>query len=125
LASPEIDEEAKQHADAGGGEAPMPAEALALPKSAADDRPEAGTDVDAHVEDREPRVAPRIALAIDLPDHGGHVRLEEAGADDDQPQADVEHGHAGEREGEVTGRDDQAADDERAPRADEPIGDVA
>jgi hypothetical protein len=64
----------------------VPAEARALAERAADERREEGAEVDPHVEDREARVAAYVAGTVELPDHRAHVRLEEAGADDDEPR---------------------------------------
>ena len=57
---PELDE-AEQHADARGGEAPVPPVVVALPQGSAYQRPEKGAHIDAHVEDAEAAVATRIA----------------------------------------------------------------
>ncbi len=77
------------------------------------------------IEERESRVAPLVAGLVDLAHHRRHVRLEESGADDDEAQPEVEHVHAREREAEMSRGDDQAADHERASRADPAIGEIA
>ena len=61
----EIDRELDQHADAGGGEAVMPAVLLA--QRAADQRREERAEIDPDIEDREGAVAPRVAGRIELP----------------------------------------------------------
>jgi hypothetical protein len=51
--------------------------------------------VDAHVEDREAGVATRAAFGIQVTDDGGDVRLEQAGAEHDQHEAEEEEDLAG------------------------------
>src|SRR5258708_6355915 len=62
------------------------AEALALREPPADERRDERSDIDPHVEDREARVAPGIGGTVELSDHRADVRLQESGAEDDQPE---------------------------------------
>ena len=105
------------------GEPDVPVDALR--EIAGDERPEECAEVDPHVEDREPRVAPRVARRVERTDERADVRLQEAGADDDEGEAGVEEGQRLEREREVAERDDDAADEHAAVLAEEPIGDDA
>ena len=70
-----VGDQAEQHADAGGAEAPVPADRFA--QRAGDDLAEEGAGVDAHVEDREAGVAPRAAFGIQIADDRRDVRLEQ------------------------------------------------
>jgi len=73
----------------GGGHAPaceQTLELVALGKPAGGDRGEEGTDVDAHVENREAGVAADVAGLIETADHGADVGLEHAGAHRDERQ---------------------------------------
>ena len=119
-----VDDEAEDHADAGRGKTPVPSEARALREITADEWTEEGAQVHTHVEDRESRVAPRVAGPIDLSYHRRNVRLEEARADDDEGESDVKRRHPGNGQREMAERDDQAADHQRPPRADHAIGEI-
>ena len=46
--------------------------------------------IDAHVKDREARIAPPVALRIELPHHRADVGLEQSRAENQQPQAGIE-----------------------------------
>ncbi|MEZ5459989.1 MAG: hypothetical protein R3E65_11990 [Steroidobacteraceae bacterium] len=85
-AAPRDDElrDAEQHADAGGEEARAPAVLQCWAyKKKRDQRADEGADVDAHVEDREARIAPAAAFRIQLGDDGRDVGLQQPDADDD------------------------------------------
>ena len=70
--------------------APKPAPpAESGPASRRGSSPE-GAQVDAVVVEGEARIAPRIALRVELADDRGDVRLQEADAHDDQGQRQVE-----------------------------------
>ena len=84
--------QAKQHTDAGRREAEMPIDALR--EVSGDERTNERAEVDAHVEQGESGVAARVPLPIERADERAHVRLQQAGADDDQAQAGVEEGSA-------------------------------
>src|SRR3546814_2990192 len=68
--------------------------AIGLAEIAGDDGARRRADIDAHVEDREGRIAAGVALAVELADDGGDVGLEEPDAHDDegerQPE-DIDH----------------------------------
>ena len=106
-----------------------------LAKVAAHQRAERRADVDAHVENGEGAVTPRIIRRIELVDDHRHVRLEVPGAEHDQHEPADEHGHAevvrgqladaGGGEHHMAERDEQAADEHRAMRAEHPVGDQA
>ena len=103
----------------------MPAEAVALAETAADDRAECGTEVDAHVEDCEAGVATRIVFAVHLADDGADVRFQQPGAEHDQHEAEEESLGAGDCQHEVAGHDDDAAKPDRALCAQQPVGNPA
>ena len=54
--------QSEHHAHAGTGETEVPIDSLGEP--ARDERPQEGAEVDSHVEDREPRVAPFISALV-------------------------------------------------------------
>ena len=78
-------------------------------------------DVDAHVEDREARVAPRVVPVVQLADHARHVGLEQAGAEGHQHDAEERERRLRDREEHVAGGDDDAAVQHRPPCADQPV----
>ena len=100
-------------------------ELLALREPADDERGGEGAEVDAHVEEREAGVAPGVAVRVEPADERADARLEQACAERDQDQAGVERRDGIEREGVVSGGDDESADEHRAPRPDEVIREVA
>ena len=116
-------DQAEHHAEAGRGEAEVPVDALR--EIAGDQRPDECAEVDPHVEDREPGVAPRVARRVQRSDDRADVRLQQAGADDDQGEAGVEEWQRLEGQREVAGGDDDAAEEHAAVLAEEPIGDQA
>mmetsp|Transcript_122285 Transcript_122285/g.341140 ORF Transcript_122285/g.341140 Transcript_122285/m.341140 type:complete len:504 (-) Transcript_122285:7-1518(-) len=123
LAEPELNG-AEDHEQAGQTEAQVPRDLLA--DVAAQRDAEEGTGVHAHVEQRVAAVAlALIAGAVELADDGRDVRLEQAGAQHDQAQARVERRHRLHEQRDVAGRDDEAAQQHRAPRAQQPVRDVA
>src|SRR5690606_34218649 len=118
------DRETDDHADTGRTEAPVPADLLT--QEPRDELAEEGTDVDAHVEDREARVAALAAFRIQVPDNRRDVRLEQTRAEDDQDQAQEERDLPGE-EGRradryVPQRDQQRTPPDRAPQTEQPVG---
>ena len=80
--------QAERHQHAARGERRSPAVVHGQP--ARDDRTEERAQVDAHVEDREARVAPTAAFRVQIGDHGADVRLQQSDAADDDDQAAVE-----------------------------------
>ena len=80
--------ETDDHADTGRPEAVLPAEGFAEP--AAKKRGRKRSDVDAHVEDREPGIAARVFRGIELADDGRDVRLEVTDTHHDERQRQVE-----------------------------------
>ena len=113
--------EPEHHADAGGAEAKMPVDRL--PQVSAHQRSEKSAEVDAHVIDRESRVAPRAAFGIQIADDRADVGLQQAGADDDEREADVERDDVRNGEREVADRNDGAAPEHRAAQAEQPVRD--
>ncbi len=109
----------EHHADARGAEADVPVDALS--EVAADERRDERAEVDAHVVDREAGVAPVVLRTIQRADDHGGVALEQAGADDDQRQPDVERRQRLDGHAEVSARDDDAAVEHGAPLADQPV----
>ncbi len=85
-----IGHEPDRHADAGGGEAVVPAKLLA--KCPAHQRSQKRAEIDAHVEDRIGAIAAWIARWIESADLGRHVGLERAAADDQCRQSYEEQG---------------------------------
>ena len=82
------DQQAEQHADAGGAEAVVPADGLA--EIAGEDGADRGASVNPHVEDGVGAVAANVGARIELADDHRDVRLEEARADDDEGQGQPE-----------------------------------
>ena len=115
--------EAEDHADARRGEADVPVHPLA--EIPADERRDEGAEVDSHVVDREAGVAPRVLCAVKRPDDHRGIAFDEAGADDDQRQAEIERRQRRERHAEVSEGDDDPAVKYGAALADQPIGDPA
>jgi hypothetical protein len=121
---------ADQHADAGRAEHVLVggrrvgAEHRGC-QPAGDDRCDERTHVDAHVEDREARVAALVADRVQLADHGRDVRLEQAVADDDRGETDFEQHRLGHHDHEQARRHEHGADQDRALVADDLVGDVA
>ena len=64
------------------GEPEVPVDLLG--EAAGDDGPDEGAEVDAHVEDREAGVAPRVARLVERAHQRADVGLQQAGADDDE-----------------------------------------
>src|SRR4029079_13979199 len=95
--------EPQHHPDARRGEPGMPVDLLR--DVAGNDLADEPAAVDAHVEDREARVAPPIALLVERADDRTDVWLEEARAGGDERQASVERGERVESQGEVAERD--------------------
>ena len=138
VALEDVNDEAEHHADAGGGEAPMPTvqrveapggelrfPAFALGEVAGNERGGEGAEVDSHIKNGETGVAALVAGGVEAADHGGDVGFEEAGAEGDEDEAGVEVRDGVERHREVAGGDDHAADEDRAAGADEIVGDEA
>ena len=110
-----------------------------LPERSRHEGRQQGTEVDAHVEDGEAGIAPRVVCGVELPDHHADAGLEEPGADHDQGEArdegderpgarlqrdrfaraDAEPLRQG--EGRVPGGDDPATDQHGAVRAEESV----
>ena len=101
------------------------AERLALGEPAHDQRRGERAEIDAHVEEREASVAPRIAVRIESADERADARLEETGAERDQDEPRVEGRYGIERQGVVARGDDQAADKDGPACADEIVREVA
>ena len=128
--------DAEEHAEAGHGEPEVPAEpridsvALeepekhgALREEAAHERRRHRPDVDPHVEDGEAGVTADIVLAVQAADHRADVRLEEADADDDEREPEIEERSARHRERKMSRGDDAAADEHGAALPQEAVGD--
>src|SRR6185369_7432874 len=81
LRTVEIDAQADQHADAGGGKARVPA--IGDRERAADERRQERADIDADIEDRVAARAPLIVRRIKRADLGRDIRLEGADAEDE------------------------------------------
>ena len=123
LPSSNVLNESEHHPHTGAREPEMPVDALR--EIAGDERSQRGAEVDAHVEDREAGVAPRVVRVVQRPDDAAHVRLEQSGADDDECQPGVEERQRVKREREVADGDDDAADEHTLILAEPAVGDDA
>ena len=115
--------QSQRHADRGASKTKMPVDSLR--DVARDDRAEHRAGVDPHVEDREARVAPGIALRIQRPDERADARLQQARADHDERETGIEEGQRGKHEREVPEHDQDAAVEHAAVLADQAIGNQA
>ena len=99
----------------------VPVDLLAQPAAnqGADERAE----VDAHVEDREPRITPRAALGIKLANERADVRLEQAGADHDEDEAEEKCFPPRSRDREMPDGDQDATGPDRPLRTEQAIRD--
>ena len=113
-----VEAETRDHADAGGAEAVVPAEPL--PERAADERREERAEVDPHVEDRECAVPPRITRRVEASDLCRDVRLEGAVAEDQEQQRGEEERLDGHEE--MADRHQDGAEDHGTALADYPVG---
>src|SRR5262252_4280593 len=86
-------DQSEKHSQPGDAEAQPPTDALA--DVADDQRRNEGTDVDAHVENAETGVTPRITLRVELSDNGAHVTLQHPGTGHQKDQSQVEERLAG------------------------------
>ena len=68
-------DQSERHPDAGAAKSDVPVNALA--QRTYDEGRNKRTDIDPHVEDREPRVPPFIILVVERSDHRADVRLQE------------------------------------------------
>src|SRR6266550_4599348 len=82
------------------------------------------SEVDAHVKKSEASITTRIALFVELANHRRNIRLEEAGADDDERQAKVKRRHSLHCETEVAERDQDSAHYETSARSKKSIGEI-
>src|SRR5439155_16511888 len=103
-ATEDVLHQSQRHADARAGESEMPIHALG--ELARHERPEERTEVDPHVEDREPGVPALVALFVQRSDEGRDVRLEQPGPYHDQGEPSIEQWQGMKREREVAQRDD-------------------
>src|SRR5690606_41393644 len=88
------------------------------------DGAEEPAEVDAHVEDREARIATRTSFRVKVRDHRADVRFQQPDAADDDDQAQVEgRGDTTESKQQVSERDQNAAVPHGASRADQAIRD--
>ena len=115
----QILDDADGHADADGDEGEAPVDELA--NVADDERGDPGADVDAHVVDGEAGVAAGVAGGIEAADERGDVRLEEAGAEADDAEAEIEHFDRGRGEAEVADGDGDAAVEDGLALAEETV----
>ncbi|MNV39295.1 hypothetical protein D3C71_1308690 [compost metagenome] len=94
-------------------------------KPAGDHRGDHRTEVDAHVEDREARIAAHVALQVQLADQGRDDRLEQTVADDDGRQAQLEQQLGRRGQHEQADRHEQRAQQNRTLEADQFVSDIA
>jgi len=121
----EVGDKARHHAHPSRAKAPMPAKTFALGQIAANDGPRGRSGVDPHVEDGEGRVAPPVARLIELAHHGRDVGLEEPRSQNDERQPQEKRGPTGHRQAKVARGDHDAADDDGAVGAEEPVSQIA
>ena len=114
----EIDAQPDAHADAGGGEAVVPADFLA--ERAANERRQKRADIDADIEDGIGAVAARIARRVEPADLGRDVRLKAPGAEDQHQQREQEK--LFDRHHEMADRHQHRADDDGAALAEHAVG---
>src|SRR5712691_2359182 len=96
-----------------------------LAERAGDPRRDECAEVDAHVENRETRVAPRVLRGIERSDNRAYVWFQETRADDDQSEAGEEEWQAGDGHAEMAACDDDAADEHCAAMTEPSVGDEA
>ena len=94
----------------------------ALPEIAAHQRRDEGAEVDAHVVDREARVATMILRSVETSHDDRGIALEEAGADHDECETQIERCERGKRHAEVAGRDHDSAIQHRTPLPNQAVG---
>ncbi|CAI8358540.1 MAG: Uncharacterised protein [Halieaceae bacterium] len=82
--SPLENDETQEHANTRRAKAPGPA--IDLTQPAAKQRCAEGTDVDAHVENREAGVAAGVTVGVELADHRGNIGFEKSDANHNQRQ---------------------------------------
>ncbi len=114
----EINAKPDAHADAGGGEAVVPADFFA--RSAANQRRQKRADIDADIEDGISAVAARIAGRVKPADLGRDIRLKAAGAEDQRQQREQEQ--LLDRHHEMADRHQHRADDDSAALAEHAVG---
>ena len=103
----------------------LPLEVFILGEPADHQRRGKCAEVDAHVEKREAGVAAGIAMRVESADKRADARLEKAGAECDEDEPGVERRRGIERQQVMTRRDNQPADQDGAPGADEVVCKVA
>ena len=99
----------------------MPIHTLGEPPG--DDRTEECAQIDAHVEQREPRIPALVASLIQGTNDRADVGLEQSRPDDDQRQAGIEGRQAVKGQREMSERDDDPADKHAAVLPQPSIGD--
>ena len=84
-------------------------------------RSEKRTDVDAHVKQIVGAILEVTARRIEVADHCGDVGLEEAVADHEAGEGEVDDGQRAEREEQVSGDEEDAADHDGTAKAEPPV----
>ena len=112
-----------QHAQTGNAEAEPPTNVLSHP--AACEWRKQRAQIDPHVEKRKAGVAARIARRVQLADDGRHVALQQAGAANQQNQAEVERRFRRHHQAELAASDEDAADQHGAPLSGDAVGNPA
>ena len=108
--------EPEDHSESRRCEADEPVHTLA--QIAAHQRRDERAEIDAHVEDREARIAPVIVRPVQPAHDHADVPLQEPGADDDERQPEIEGRERRKRHAEVAARDQDATVQHRAPLPD-------
>lgn len=115
--------QANSQADSGCAESGMPP--VLVPHDCGDEVADERAQVDAEVEDVEAGVLELASLGVESTEHGRDVWLEEAVADDEQAQPEVEHAHALERQADVSGTHDDGTEHDRLAVAEDAVGEDA
>ncbi len=113
-------QQSQQHANARAGKAQVPIHFLREPPR--DEGPNERAEVNAHIENGKPRVPSRVGRFIQRSDDAADVGLQQPGADHDEREAGIEEGERVKREGEVSERDDDPAEEDAAVLAQPAVG---
>src|ERR1035437_7963996 len=116
-------DEPREHPQTGNAEAEPPTDVLAHPPACEWRKQRA--EIDPHVEEGKTGVAARIALGVQLADDGGDIALQQAGAANQQDQAEIKRSFRGQHQTELAARDEDAANQDRAALSGDAVGNPA
>ena len=109
----------EQHAKAGGRKAIMPVVVFA--QRAADQGSEGRTQVDTHIENREPGVPSCTAFGIQISNDGAYIWLQQASAQNNENKPQEKSVNRWDGQDEMSGHDDDAAKPDGFLGADQPV----